>query len=205
MIGSLTTMRHSLTAHNLAQIITGRLDEPLSEAGRSLAANAPNIRADMVVSSPSLRALETAVLVTGRQPAKIRVSPLCCERSYGELEGLDRHQIAKYRSRIHYLRVGDIEHSLNPPGGETFDQVYDRAQQFVSFLCGLETDSVLVVSHEVFLQQLHRVLLGADLSTALAREIRPLQTHCFARDRDTGRWSPRQRAAQPGVAEWIPW
>lgn len=205
MIGSLTTMRHSLTAHNLAQIITGRLDEPLSDTGRSLAAKVPNIPVDTVVSSPSLRALETAVLVTGRRPATIRISPLCCERSYGELEGLDRHQIAKYRSRIHYLRVGDIEHSLDPPGGETFDQVRDRAEEFVRFLCGLDTESVLVVSHEVFLQQLHRVLLGIDLPVSLAREIRPLQTHGFTRDRNTGHWSPFEGAVQPGVTEWVPW
>ena len=115
MIESLTTIRHSLTAHNLAQIITGRLDEPPSDTGRSLAANVPNIPVDTVVSSPSLRALQTAVLVTGRGPATIRVSPLCCERSYGELEGLDRHQIAKYRSRIHYLgSVTSSTRSIRP-------------------------------------------------------------------------------------------
>ena len=48
------------------------------------------------------------------------------------------------------------------------------------------------MSHEVFLQQLHRVLLGIDLSASLAREIRPLQTHGFTRDRNTGHWSPRE-------------
>lgn len=33
-VRSLTTVRHSLTAHNTAGVITGRLDEPLSAEGR---------------------------------------------------------------------------------------------------------------------------------------------------------------------------
>lgn len=205
MIRSLITMRHSVTAHNRAQIISGRLDEPLSETGRGLAARVPAIAVDTVVSSPSRRALETAILVTGRQAEAIHISPLCWERCYGELEGLDRHEVAKYRSRIHYLRVGDIEHSLDPPGGETFDEVRDRAARFVNFLDELDTESALVVSHEVFLQQLHRVLLGLDLSTSLAREIRPLQTHGFAHDHTNGQWITSERVAQPGVTDWVAW
>lgn len=205
MIRSLITMRHSVTAHSRARIISGRLDEPLSETGRVLASNVPRISVDVVVTSPSRRAIETASLVTGRHPATIRSSSLCLERSYGELEGLHPDLVQKFRGRIRYLRVGEIDHSLDPPGGETFNEVHYRAKQFASFLCGLDAESVLVVSHEVFLQQLHRVLLDLDLPASLARDIRPLQTHGFTRDHFNGQWCETEDAAAPGVTDWIPW
>ncbi|MEV8020166.1 histidine phosphatase family protein [Streptomyces sp. NPDC086554] len=48
-------MRHSHTAHNIAGIITGRLDEPLSDEGRDAASRFARARgvlqADIVLSS----------------------------------------------------------------------------------------------------------------------------------------------------------
>jgi broad specificity phosphatase PhoE len=204
MIRSLITMRHSVTAHNRARIISGRLDVSLSDEGRALAHKVPRVSVDLAVSSPSRRALDTAAIVTGRGPQDIITSALCLERDYGLLEGLGQEQVAKFSGQVSYVEVGGIAHSLNPPGGETLGGVRNRAGQFASFVSELIGDSVLVVSHEVFLQQFQGVLLGVDLLGSLDRNIRPLQAHHFWRGRN-GDWSLREDAGHPGDTEWVPW
>lgn len=180
---TIITVRHSVTAHNAAQVITGRLDEPLSDEGRALAhETAARVRfaeASLVVASPTRRAVETAILLTGRPRDEIVNDRLCVERDYGLLQGLDRQQVARYSDRISYVEVGGIRHSLNPPGGESFDEVRRRAEAFYVRLRARADATVIVVSHQVFLQQLHGLLLGLAVIPSLGRDIQPLQVDRF--------------------------
>jgi alpha-ribazole phosphatase/probable phosphoglycerate mutase len=180
---SIITVRHSVTGHNSAQIISGRLDEPLNDEGRRLASAYANengrIVADVVVVSPMRRAIDTATIITGLEPSRMLTSELCLERDYGELAGLSPEAVKGYADRVEYLEAGGIRHSLNPPGGETFGQVRIRADAFVAWLASLSVGSVLVVSHQTFLQQVHGNLLGLDTHGALALDIRTLQTDRF--------------------------
>ena len=181
---SITTVRHSTTAHNATQVISGRLDEPLSDAGRTLAAQLRDeigpIRADAIVASPMRRTIETATIIAGVTADDIVESDLCVERDYGELQGISAEAVRGYADRIDYIEVGGIRHSLNPPGGESFERVRERAIGFLDFLLGLDAESVLVVTHQVFLQQLHGMLLGLDVHPALGLDIRTLEVNRFA-------------------------
>lgn len=180
---SIITTRHSVTAHNTARIITGRLDEPLSAEGRAYAeqfASAHGVIAvDVVVSSPARRAVETAALITDRPASEIMRSHLCLERDYGLLQGLDSDQVQRYQNTVRYLHAGGIAHSLNPPGGETFEQVRRRAHRFYKSIRQLPIESVLIVSHQIFLQQLHGIVLSLNWRQSLALDIRPLQIDRF--------------------------
>jgi broad specificity phosphatase PhoE len=180
------TVRHSATAHNAAQVITGRLDEPLSHEGRALAHEARDrvgpIDADLAISSPMRRAIDTAVIMTGRAEAEIVLDELCLERDYGLLQGLDGEQVRQYAARVDYVEVGGIRHSLNPPGGETFEQVRRRAVAFYEALRSRPARSAIVFSHQVFLQQLHGLLLDLDVVRSLALDIRTLQVDRFRVD-----------------------
>jgi len=202
----LLTVRHSLTGHNAEGIITGRLDEPLSEEGRDLVrelvvAQGP-IAADTVVASPMRRALETAMFLTGLVAAAILVDPAALERDYGELQGLDREQVKRYAGKIEYIEVGGIWHSVNPPGGESFEAVRERAEALRAHVDAMPPGTVLLVSHQVFLQQLHGVLLGISTRESLAMDIRPLQIDEF--ELDVGAPAPHH-LLHPGINRYKSW
>ena len=202
---TITTVRHSTTAHNAAQIISGRLDEPLSDIGRALAhqmvAEVGHLAADHVVSSPMRRALETAVILTRLDADDVMTDPLCVERDYGVLQGLEPAEVVRYADRIRYLRVGGIDHSLNPPGGESFEQVRERAERFLAGITALPVGSVLIVAHQVFLQQVHGILVGLDVHACLALDIRALQIDRF----DFGADGTRHTTEFPGMGTDASW
>jgi probable phosphoglycerate mutase len=183
-VRSLTTVRHSLTAHNTAGIITGRLDEPLSEEGRAAARSLTQTKgllpAGIVLSSPARRAFETAQLLTLLPHGDIVLDRRCHERHYGVLQGLDRAQAAEHDSQITYVSSGGVRHSVDPPGGETLDQLRARAWGFLKTLRALPAPSVLLFSHATFLQQLHGLLLHRTSQETLAHPIRSLQIDHFA-------------------------
>jgi broad specificity phosphatase PhoE len=182
----LVTVRHSTTAHNAAQIISGRLDEPLSEEGRELARDValrmPPLPSGVVVSSPMKRAVETAVILTGCAQSQLVLDDLCVERDYGLLQGLRREEVQRYADQVDYVEVGGIRHSLNPPRGESFEALRRRAELFLDRLSKRGDAVVIVVSHQTFLQQLHGLMVGLDITEALGSDIRTLQIDRFEID-----------------------
>ena len=203
---TITTIRHSTTAHNAAQIISGRIDEPLSDAGRALAQELRDLLgplgADTVVSSPMRRARETAAIVTTAGDGDLVTSDLAVERDYGLLEGIPPEEVARYADRITYIEKGGIRHSLNPPGGESFEQVRSRAEGTLEFLRTLPGPTLILVAHQTFLQQLHGLLLGHDVHESLALDIRTLQVDRFELN---GAGPARHQAVHPGMGSHRSW
>ncbi|WP_116209347.1 histidine phosphatase family protein [Streptomyces olivoreticuli] len=208
VVGSvtITTVRHSLTAHNTAGIITGRLNEPLSAEGRAAASGFARahgtLSAEVVLSSPARRAIDTARLVTGLPEEDIVLDARCHERHYGALQGLDREQVSAYVARIVYVEAGGTRHSVNPPGGETLTELRARAHRFLMAVLSLSTTSVLVSSHGTFLQQFHGLLLERGTMETLACHIRSLQIDRFTL-RGEGR--PRHQLIHPGLSTGLVW
>jgi broad specificity phosphatase PhoE len=67
------------------------------------------------------------------------------------------------------IRVGADLHTVNPRGGEPFEEVWERARKFRRFVFEKYAGSdVLVVSHGVFLQMFHGVLRGLNCIESLA-------------------------------------
>jgi broad specificity phosphatase PhoE len=200
------TVRHAATGHNALGIISGRLDEPLSDDGRdtirTVVEEVGSLRADVVVASPMRRTVETAQLLTGLSADAIETDPLCLERDYGRLQGLDREGVKQYADRVEYVEVGGIRHSLNPPDGESFDEVRRRAELFLDRLLAIPVESVLVVSHQVFLQQLHGLLHGLGPIDSLAIDIAPLEIDRFVLDEDGGR---QHSLIHEGVRRYQSW
>jgi phosphoserine phosphatase len=132
---------------------------------------------DRVISSPLVRAQETARIC--RPSARIETDERLAEADYGEWEGHTRPQI---KARWPELRAEWEENptSVVPPGGESVQQVADRAASFMRTLVEWEigfegkgtataaTDGsglrrVLVVGHST----LNRVLLARALGSPL--------------------------------------
>lgn len=135
---TVATIRHGETDYNLEKRYAGTIDVPLNSNGRNdaLAASAKlskEIDFDFIVSSQLKRAFETACCFAG-QKKKIVRTELCNERNYGQFEGLCEHDVRALFPDVQYLEVGDDQHSLIPPDGETFEDLHKRAQLFRQFI-----------------------------------------------------------------------
>jgi len=114
----LALLRHGHTAWNRAGRIQGRTDVPLDEAARAqlrgLRMPAPWDKADLC-SSPLLRAVETARLVTGQEPM---TDPALIEMDWGQWEGcMGRDLVADAVSGFRHIEEWGWDYS--PPDGES--------------------------------------------------------------------------------------
>jgi broad specificity phosphatase PhoE len=177
------TLRHAAIDFGRQHIIAGRSDQPINSDGigqiKKMAAAAIPLQYDLVISSPLQRALETATRLTGLAAEEMVTSYLCMERNYGRLEGVPPAQLATIQPATFYVSVGGVEHSLNPPDGETLEQLRDRVMAFHQFVRSFEGQNLLVVSHGTFLQQYHGFLRGLDVYHSLRDSVSYLELHAF--------------------------
>lgn len=182
------TLRHAAIDFGKRHIIAGRLDPPINSEGveqiRQMAAAGVSLDYDLVICSPQERALGTASRVTGLAADQMVTSYLCMERNYGRLEGVEPAELKNIEPATYYVRVADVEHSLNPPDGETLEQLRDRVITFHEFVQSIRGKNLLVVSHGTFLQQYHGYLRGLDVYHALKFDVAYLELNKFSFEGD---------------------
>jgi probable phosphoglycerate mutase len=141
-VTSVLLLRHGQSTWNAERRWQGRADPPLSELGRRQAAAARISDVDVVVSSPLVRAHETARIVAasiGRTVAEVHAD--LQEREAGEWTGLTRVEIAA-------RTPGAPESGARPVGYETDTDVWERARRALCDLAGRhEGRTVLAISH----------------------------------------------------------
>ena len=130
----LALIRHGTTAWNTAGRMQGRRDVPLSQAGRSALAGLrppPEVDGFVWLSSPLVRAVETAELLSGESP---ELDPRLVELDWGEWEGLTLEELRA----AHPEMAANEERGLDfqPPGGESPRQVQDRIRPLLTELAG---------------------------------------------------------------------
>lgn len=172
----LATIRHGLTELNRDKRVGGRVDVPLISEGRAQAEEArrtfDGTPFDVVIVSPLVRAIETAEIVTGWPRDRFVVDESCTERSFGAMEGLHPLEVRERYPDVEYLRIGPIGYSLNAPGGEPFEDLHERARDFLGrTLARSAGRRILVFSHQNFMQQLHGVLRGLGPIESLEHDI----------------------------------
>jgi probable phosphoglycerate mutase len=143
----LVLLRHGETEWSRSGRHTGRTDLDLTDIGRERAVLATDALADLeltdplVVSSPRQRALTTAELAGLTVD---EVNPLLAEWDYGDYEGLTTPQI---RTEVPDWLVW----THGCPGGESVEQVSDRADEAIAYaLSQLATRDVVFVGHGHF-------------------------------------------------------
>lgn len=84
-------VRHGRTALNAAGVLRGRLDEPLDEVGRTEASALSALFASLdlteIVSSPLVRATDTARAIAAAHGIDITIDALFIDRDYGPWAG----------------------------------------------------------------------------------------------------------------------
>jgi broad specificity phosphatase PhoE len=170
---TLYLMRHGATEANLAtppRLQGRRHNAPLvpvgvrqAEATRDFLAVRP---IDQCFSSPLLRALETAAIVSaphGLVPTTLRGLIEC---DVGDWEGLD-WQTIKSKFSDDYERYMADPSRFGYPGGESFAEVHDRAAAAVEDLFAQYAgQTILVVSHHIVNRTYLAGLLGLGVGNA---------------------------------------
>ncbi|HEY5487512.1 MAG TPA: histidine phosphatase family protein [Candidatus Limnocylindrales bacterium] len=125
-----------LTRHGQAAsadvMLGGQLDVPLTPTGRheaeALGRRLASVRIDRIVSSPLLRALETAQTVATGRP--VEVDERLRELDYGQWESLTYEEI-EARDPALRARWDHDPGSTHSPGGESGEDVAARALSFL--------------------------------------------------------------------------
>lgn len=135
-------MRHGHTAWNRAGRIQGRVDEPLDDQAREHLARLSlpvEFREAALVSSPLVRAVETARIVGGREPV---IVPELVEMDWGRCEGQRGIDLLE-DGNSGYRHIEEWGWDYRPPGGETPKSVWNRVKPWIGAIRG----AAVVVSH----------------------------------------------------------
>jgi len=165
-MASVLLVRHGQSAWNAEGRWQGWADAPLSDLGRQQAkAAARSIGAvDAIAASDLSRAMETAAIIAD----ELGVGPVVVEaglreRSVGEFSGLTRAEIEqRWPEMGEVFASGRRDHPMlrQPPGGESPEQVLDRALPALLRVAALG-ETVVAVSHGGLIGALERHL-GAE-------------------------------------------
>lgn len=158
-------VRHGQTEFSVQRRYSGRGDPSLTEEGLRQAAAVGrrlSARGDItaVVTSPLSRAKVTAEAIG----APVTVLDDLIETDFGEWEGLTFAEAAARHPELHRSWLSDP--SVPTPGGESFDQVYERVTRArTRIIDEFEGQTVVVVSHVTPIKTLLR--LGLDAGPSL--------------------------------------
>ncbi len=150
-------VRHAQAEGNERHIFNGsRIDAPLTSLGGAQAgywaAHFP-FKPDAILTSPLLRARQSAEPLSERFAMPALSFPLAMEQDYGQLSGKSRDRLLgpRYRKYFHVSPSGQM-YTLRAPGGESWDDLKERARKCLRWLDShYAGKKVVVVSHSDFM------------------------------------------------------
>ncbi len=141
-------VRHGETASNRAGLLLGRADPPLTEKGRAqanavAAALASGLAPLAVVTSPLLRAVETATAIASQFGLDIERDERLIELDYGEWDERGFGDVPADE-----LRAWRADPTFVPPGGESLVSVQERVAECAAEILERAGNGLVVaVSH----------------------------------------------------------
>ncbi len=165
----LVLARHGSTRHSVDRRFSGRNDLPLTELGAhqadALARRAPSFgQVAAVVSSPLLRARETAGRVAAALGVAVRVVDELTETDFGAWEGATFAEVRqRWPAELDaWLASPDVA----PPGGESFSDVTRRVRRARDgLIASAPGGTIVVVTHVTPIKTLVRLALDAPPSS----------------------------------------
>ena len=154
-------VRHGESVGNVESRWQGQSDYVLTERGRAQARalaqrwKSEGVKFDLIISSPLVRARETAEILGSALHAPVDLDPILMERHIGEMEGLTAEEVRK-KPHPPYVTPYD------PIGGEGEGDwaLFLRAGQALHALVRRLPGSYLIVSHGGLLNQLMNAIIG---------------------------------------------
>jgi len=183
-MGRLVLIRHGESEGNRDRVFTRTPENPLTDAGREQVRAAgewvaARCRPAAIVSSPFVRARQTAAILAERLALAVRVEEDLREQSYGALAG---QPYAALRDATDY---DPARYWLwRPPGGETLVEVAARAGVALDRVAASAPgDDLVVVSHGGVMMALWRHVTGEWLMGRVARN-----AGLVVVEHEAGRW-----------------
>jgi broad specificity phosphatase PhoE len=158
-------VRHGRTEGNVRRVLVGRLDIPLDELGEKQAEAvgaylSATHKPDLVISSPLLRAHNTARAIAARFDMPISFDDELMELNFGAYEGLSVEQIGEVNPDF-VSTFGDVDHDRHWPEGERLSEFHGRVMGAFMRLASMHEDqTIVVVSHGGVLGSFSAQLLG---------------------------------------------
>jgi len=145
-------VRHGQTENNKAHVLQGRSDVPLNAEGikqakalRDRFAN-EGIRLDLVFTSPLIRAIQTADILTGNSNVYKILDERLIEMDYGPYEGMDLLNPAPEVKTF----FSDFAHNPAPKGMEPLSDVVARLGSFLDDIkAEAQHKNVLISTHAI--------------------------------------------------------
>lgn len=147
----LLLLRHGQTEASVRRAYSGRDNPALTATGHWQAQQAaarlarhPDVAA--VVSSPLLRAQQTAAAVGAALRLPVTEAMGLIETDFGAWEGLTFSEAAQRDPQLHARWLGDT--SVHPPQGESLDETHVRVQaQLAELISDYAGQTIVVVTH----------------------------------------------------------
>jgi len=160
-------IRHGETGWNVEEIFRGRIDIELNETGikqaELLAEYLSAVKIEAIYSSPLKRALKTAEIMANHHQLEVEIALGLIDFDYGAWQGLP-HQEVKGKYKELYTGWINSPHQVTIPGGESLNDVSQRALGVVDEVIAKHEGTVILVSHRVVSKVLICALLGLDNS-----------------------------------------
>lgn len=142
-------VRHGQTSLNAAGVLRGRLDPPLDDVGRHEAKELGSALADravglvgLVVSSPLVRAVQTAQAIAAQLGLSPSTDPRLIDRDYGRWAGSRREDIEAHWGSLD--AAPDVE-----PLDDVRSRAWEALDDFASESAG---GSAVVVTHDAVIR-----------------------------------------------------
>jgi 2,3-bisphosphoglycerate-dependent phosphoglycerate mutase len=154
-------VRHGESIGNAQSRWQGQSDFDLTEKGRAqaraLAARwkSEGVKFDLIITSPLVRAKETAEIIASALGGPVEYDPILLERHIGEIEGMTAEEVRK-RPQPPYITPYD---SIGGEGEGDW-ALFLRAGQALQRLLRRSAGSYLIVSHGGLLNQLMHAIVG---------------------------------------------
>lgn len=152
MSTTILLIRHPESAWNSKGIYQGQMDIPLSPLGRLqaelVAARLSREHITGVICSPLRRARVLAQAITRYHHLPVEPDNRLTEIGHGEWEGLSRQEVETRFPKM-YARWLETPHEVTFPGGESLQDVHDRAIPAIQNLLAHQEAGVwVVVTHD---------------------------------------------------------
>ncbi len=154
-------LRHGESVGNAEARWQGQSDYVLTDKGRAQARaladrwKAEGVKFDLIITSPLVRAKETAEIIASTLHAKLELDSVLMERNIGEMEGLTMEEVRRI-PQPPYITPYD------PIGGEGEGDwaLFLRAGQALHSFLRRPPGHYLIVSHGGLLNQLMNAIVG---------------------------------------------
>jgi len=167
----LYVVRHGETDWNKVKRVQGHTDIPLNEYGRHLARETAKglkeTRIDLAITSPLIRAKETAQIILGTRQIPLLEDPRIKEIGFGEYEGVscNGEDPVSRAFRLFFNAPGEY---IAPKGAETIEELYERTGDFLKELCEKEEwqqKNILISTHGAAMTALLNRIRAVEVET----------------------------------------